>query len=126
LVLNDELHTLSFTLTYSGLSAPVTKAHIHFGKEHVAGGVMVFFCTSDSTDTPPPGTQTCPSPSATVTGTLTGGSVVGPVKQNVSVGDFDAVVAALRSNTAYANTHTKAFPAGEIRGQIRRTKNDEH
>jgi hypothetical protein len=126
LVLDDELHTLSFTLTYSGLSAPVLKAHIHFGKEHVAGGVMVFFCTSDPTDTPPPGTQKCTSPSATVTGTLTAGSVVGPTKQNVPVGDFDAVVAALRSNTAYANIHSDNFPSGEIRGQVRRPKDDGH
>jgi hypothetical protein len=116
LVLNDELHTLSFTLTYSGFSTQVMKSHIHFGKEHVAGGVMVFFCTSDPMDTPPLGTQACPSPSGTVTGTLTQGSVVGPTKQNVPAGDFDAVVAALRSNTAYANTHTMAFPSGEIRG----------
>jgi hypothetical protein len=29
-------------------------------------------------------------------------------------------VAALESDTAYANIHTSAFPAGEIRGQIRR------
>jgi hypothetical protein len=36
----------------------------------------------------------------------------------VTVGDFAAVVAALTSVTAYANIHTKAFPAGEIRGQI--------
>jgi hypothetical protein len=126
LVLDDELHTLSFSLTYSGLSAPVQKAHIHFGKEHVAGGVMVFFCTNDSTDMPPLGTQTCPNPSATVTGTLTAGSVVGPTKQNVPVGDFDAVVAALRSNTAYANIHTDKFPSGEIRGQVRRPKDDGH
>jgi hypothetical protein len=126
LVLNDALHTISYTLTYSVLSASVTKSHIHFGKEHVAGGVMVFFCTNDPTDMPPLGTPTCPNPSGTVTGTLTAGSVVGPVKQNVPVGDFDAVVAALRSNTAYANTHTTNFPAGEIRGQIRRPKDDEH
>jgi hypothetical protein len=30
----------------------------------------------------------------------------------------DALVAALDSNTAYANIHTTAFPAGEIRGQL--------
>jgi hypothetical protein len=126
--LNDELHTISYTLTYSALSAPVLKSHTHFGKDHVAGGVMVFFCTNDPTDMPPLGTPACPNPSGTVTGTLTAGSVVGPVKlgsvkQNVPVGDFDAVVAALRSNTAYANVHSMTFPAGEIRGQIRRPDN---
>ena len=43
-------------------------------------------------------------------------------KTAAAAGDFDAVVAALRSNTAYANIHTTAFPAGEIRGQIRRAE----
>src|ERR1700751_1774134 len=37
--------TLTYTLSYSGLTN-VTQAHIHFGKEHVAGGVMGFFCSN--------------------------------------------------------------------------------
>ena len=41
LVLDLDRHaqTLTFTLEYSGLSAPVTQSHIHFGKRHVAGGI---------------------------------------------------------------------------------------
>src|SRR5262245_57025343 len=39
-------HIITFNLTYSGLSSPVTQAHIHFGKAHVPGGVMVFFCSN--------------------------------------------------------------------------------
>ncbi len=58
-------------------------------------------------------------------GTLTTASVVGPVPQNVAVGDFDAVIDALNSNTAYANIHTTKFPAGEIRGQVRRGERDD-
>ena len=54
----------------------------------------------------------------TVTGTITAAGVVGPTAQNITVGDFARVVAALASNTAYGNIHTKQFPAGEIRGQI--------
>jgi len=54
-----------------------------------------------------------------VTGTITAASVVGPTAQNVTPGDFAAVVAALASDTAYGNIHTKQFPAGEIRGQVR-------
>src|SRR5258707_13965978 len=41
--LNRSARTIAFTLTHSGLSAPVTQSHIHFGKEHVAGGAIVFF-----------------------------------------------------------------------------------
>jgi hypothetical protein len=44
----------------------------------------------------------------------------------VPAGDFAGVVAALASHSAYANIHTKQFPAGEIRGQIQaeRRRND--
>jgi CHRD domain len=47
-------------------------------------------------------------------------TVVAIAGQNVVAGDFDALVDALKSNTAYANIHTTTFGAGEIRGQIRR------
>jgi hypothetical protein len=95
----------------------VTQAHIHLGKIHVPGGVMVFFCTNGSG---PPGTPACPATGGTVTGTWTAASVVGPTAQNVTAGDFSALIDALNSNTAYANIHTTKFPAGEIRGQVRR------
>jgi hypothetical protein len=122
--LNRHARTITFKLTYSGLSAAVTQAHIHFGKNHVPGGIMVWFCGS-LTNPGPTGTQTCPTSSGTVTGTITGANVVGPTAQNITVGDFDALVAALDSDTAYGNIHTANFKAGEIRGQIRRGDRDE-
>jgi hypothetical protein len=112
---------ISYTLTYSGLTS-VTQAHIHFGKIHVAGGIMVFFCSNLGNG--PAGTPACP-PTGTVSGTLTKASVVGPTAQNVNPLDFDAVLDALNSNTAYANIHTAKFPAGEIRGQVRRGERDD-
>ena len=66
-----------------------------------------------------------PTPSGKVTGTITSASVVGITTQNVPVGDFSALVAALVSNTAYANIHTVNFPAGEIRGQILKSDSQE-
>jgi hypothetical protein len=116
--LDVDKNQANYTLTYSGLSAPVTQAHIHFGKLHVAGGIMVFFCAN--VGTPPAGTPACPVSGGTVTGTWTAASVVGPTGQNVTAGDFSALLDALNSNTAYANVHTSKFPAGEIRGQVRR------
>jgi hypothetical protein len=118
LTLDKSAQTLTYTLTYSGLTK-VTQAHIHFGKEHVAGGVMVFFCTNLGNG--PAGTPACPDDAAgevTVTGTVSAAGVVGPTAQNIAVGDFAGVVAALESNTVYANIHTGKFPAGEIRGQV--------
>ena len=115
--------TLTYKLSYSNLSAPVTQSHIHFGKVHVAGGVMVFFCTNLGNG--PAGTPACPANGGTVTGTLNATSVVGPTAQNVTAGDFDAIEDALETNTAYANIHTTAFPAGEIRGEVRRVERDD-
>ena len=116
--LNGSARTIAFSLTYSGLSAPVTQAHIHLGKEHVAGGVMVFFCSN--MPSPPPGTQLCPPADGTVKGIITAANVVGPTAQGVTAGDFDALVAALFSDTVYGNVHTTKFPAGEVRGQLHR------
>lgn len=110
--------TLSFVLKFSGLSAPVTQAHIHFGKVHMAGGVMVFFCSNLASA--PAGTQPCPAGGGTVTGTLSAANVLPIAGQNVPAGDFEAIVDALESETTYANIHTTSFPAGEIRGEIRR------
>jgi len=130
LSLDKDAGTATFTLTFSGVgttplkTGTVTQAHIHFGKVHSAGGVMVFFCTNLANG--PAGTQACPLNSGTVTGIFTSASVVAIAGQNVNAGDFDALVDALDSNTAYANIHTTALPAGEIRGQIRRDEQDQY
>jgi hypothetical protein len=121
LTLNRQSQTVAFTLTYSGLTA-VTQAHIHFGKRRVAGGIMVFFCSNLAN--PPAGTQACPANAGTVSGTITAASIIGPAAQNVTPGDFDALADALLSNTAYGNLHTTKFPSGEIRGQIRRVREE--
>jgi hypothetical protein len=110
--LDREAQTLDYTLTYTGLSAPVTVAHIHFGKTHVAGGVIAFLCGGG-------GKPACPAAGGTVTGTIVPGNVIGPTGQGIPAGDFDALEDALTSDTAYGNIHTTNFPAGEIRGQIR-------
>jgi CHRD domain len=85
----------------------------------------VFFCSN--LGNAPAGTPTCPLNSGTVTGTWTKASVLGIAGQNVNAGDFDALTDALTSNTAYANIHQTALPAGEIRGQIHsREEEEEH
>jgi CHRD domain len=120
--LDEKAGTISYTLTYSnvGMTPPltgtVTQAHIHFGKKRDSGGILVFFCTN--LDNGPSGTPACPLNSGTVTGTWTKDSVVAIPEQNVSAGDFNALVAALKSNTAYANIHSTGLPNGELRGQV--------
>jgi hypothetical protein len=115
--LNKKAGTADYTLTYSGLSSSVTVAHIHFGKVHVAGGIIAFLCGGG-------GQAACPS-SGTVSGTITAANIQAIASQNVNAGDFDALEDALTTNTAYANVHTANFPAGEIRGQIRGGEDDE-
>jgi hypothetical protein len=118
LKLDRSSQTLTFTLKYQNLSAAVTQAHIHFGKVHTPGGVMVFFCSN--LPTAPAGTQPCPANGGTVTGTLTAANLLAVAGQNVPAGNFDAIADALVNDTAYVNVHTTNFPAGEIRGQIGR------
>jgi len=117
LKLDRRTQMLSFTLRFSNLTSAVTQSHIHFGKVHMAGGVMVFFCSN--LPNPPPGTQPCPTNGGTVSGTISAANILAIAGQNVHAEDFDALEDALESNTAYVNIHTASFPAGEIRGQIR-------
>jgi len=116
---------IDYALTYSnvGMTPPltgtVTQAHIHFGKARDSGGILVYFCTNlllPATFTGP-APQPCPKNSGTVTGTFKAANVQAIAGQNVSAGDFDALMDAITSNTAYANIHTTALGAGEIRGQ---------
>ena len=46
--------------------------------------------------------------------------------QHVTAGDFNALAQAILTKTAYANIHTAMFPAGEIRGQVRRDDDEDH
>ena len=123
LVLNRNASTATYTLTYSDLTSPVLQAHIHFGKVHVPGGIFVFLCTNVGG---PAGTPGCPSPAGTVTGTITPASVIAVPGQNISANDFNAVLEALGSDTAYGNVHTTNFKAGEIRGQVRHIGENEN
>jgi len=109
--------SLTYRLTYSGLSAPVTQAHIHFGQPAVNGGVSIFLCGTAASPGPA-GTPTCPQ-AGTVTRTVTAADVVGPTGQGVAAGNFAGVLRFIQAGEGYANVHTTAHPAGEIRGQIR-------
>ena len=106
--------TITYTLTYVGLSSPALFSHIHFGNRYDSGGVSAFLCGGGSKPPCPPGTAI----EATVTGTITPADVVGPANQGIAPGEFAELVAAIRSGVTYVNVHSPMFPAGEIRGQI--------
>ena len=81
--------TLTWRLTFSGLTGPGTAAHIHMGKAGVAGPVIVPLCGP---------CKSAQSGRATIS---------------------EAVIKALESHQAYVNVHTAKNAAGEIRGQVK-------
>ena len=80
--------TLTWKLTFKGLSGKALAAHIHLAKKGVAGPVAVPLCGP------------CKS------------GAHGKTKVT------EKIVSALETHKAYANVHTKKYPNGEIRGQI--------
>jgi hypothetical protein len=107
---------ITYTLTYSGLSAPATASHIHFGNRFMSGGVVAFLCGGGGKPACPAGNTATP---ATVTGTIVAADVLAQVpNQGIPAGGFDQLVKAIRAGVTYANVHTATFPGGEIRAQI--------
>jgi hypothetical protein len=117
ITIDDDAETLTYELTYSGLEATVSQAHVHFGKRAVNGGVSFFLCGTAS-NPGPMGTPVCPQ-SGTVSRTIPATAIIaGAAAQGIAAGEFDEVAAALRAGHMYANVHTSNFPNGEIRAQI--------
>jgi hypothetical protein len=118
--LNSSATALTYTLSYRDLEGAVQQAHIHFGDKDVNGGISIWLCSNLASPPTPPNTQACPTPPATITGTVGAAETVGPGAQGIDVGQFAEIVRAIRKGLAYANVHTARFPGGEIRGQIER------
>jgi Cu/Zn superoxide dismutase len=91
--LNAAKSELTFDITATGLSGPITGAHIHNAAAGVNGGVALVLSFTNNT--------------ASGTWKSTDGS------------PFTADIASkLVAGTLYVNIHTDANPGGEIRGQI--------
>jgi len=113
--------TIEYTLKFSGLRAPVTQAHVHFGQSRVMGGVMFFLCGT-ATNPGPAGTPACDG--GNISRTVKGSDVIGPSGQGIAAGEMARVVKAIQEGASYGNVHSTMFPLGEIRGQLVRTDND--
>lgn len=114
--IDEDGEEIDWELTYSGLQAAVSQAHIHLGQPGINGGIVLWFCKT--TQTAPAGTQTCPE-SGTLSGTFTAAAVQAIGTQQIAAADLDAAVAFIKKGFAYANVHTSASPGGEIRGQLK-------
>lgn len=97
---DDATKQLVWNLSFSGLLAPVTAAHIHTGAAGVAGPVAF-------------GIDAASNPGVFVDGI---GKTTG-IFAGVSVLSL-AQETSLFAGDLYFNLHTSAFPGGEIRGQI--------
>jgi CHRD domain len=110
---------IAWELSYRGFETNVTQAHIHFGQRATTGGISVWLCGNPSaTINPPAGTAACPLREGTVTGVAERDDVVGPAGQGIAATEWEEFVAALRAGFTYANVHSEARPAGEIRAQL--------
>src|SRR5918996_2724872 len=113
---NDESR-IDWELSYADLEGAVQQAHIHFGQRAVTGPITVFLCTNLGNG--PAGTQPCPPPPATISGTITAADVTNPANERgIRAGELDELLAAIRAGATYVNVHTTRWPGGEIRSQI--------
>jgi hypothetical protein len=97
---------VAFTLSVSGLR-DITQAHIHKGRTG-RNGPIVAWLFGPSTGTSQSGVL--------AEGTLRRQDLVGPLQGR----SIQSLVGLMRSGNAYVNVHTRRYPEGEIRGQIRR------
>ncbi|MFG3697564.1 CHRD domain-containing protein [Micromonospora sp. NPDC047620] len=116
---------IKWRLSYDDLK-DVEQAHIHFGGRHQSGGIAAFLCSNlkDAKGGKPQGVQACPASPAKIEGTIRPADVVGPADQGIEPGEFDELVDAIEAGVTYANVHTKKYPNGEIRGQIKSDERD--
>ena len=121
---NDESR-IDWELSYSDLEGAVQQAHIHFGQKAVTGPISVFLCTNLGNG--PAGTQPCPAPPATISGTITAADVTNLANERgISAGELDELVRAIRAGATYVNVHSTRWPGGEIRSQIDGNSGHDH
>lgn len=89
---DPETRKITWSITYNGLSSPVTMAHIHGPAAPGKTGPVVVWLSAQGVP-----------PASPITGsaTLTPGQA-----------------AELAAGQLYVNVHTRSHPAGEIRGQV--------
>jgi hypothetical protein len=121
---------IDFELSYRGLQGPVRQAHIHFAQKSVNGVIVVWLCQTSLNPAPASvalRVETCPQ-EGTVRGRIEAQDVIDPqppgtpATQQITAGELDEVIAAIRAGVAYVNVHTTPSPSGEIRGQFRRDR----
>jgi hypothetical protein len=88
--LDPSTKTITWKVTYSGMTGPVMAAHIHGPAGEATNGTVMLPLK---------------------------GSMGSPIEGSATLTDSD--IADLESGGCYVNLHTRANPGGEIRGQLR-------
>jgi hypothetical protein len=83
--------TLTYTLTYKGLTGKAVASHLHQGKPGTSGPVVVPLCGPPACKSPLKGTKTVSK----------------------------SFISAMKAGNAYVNVHTAKNPGGEVRGKIK-------
>src|SRR5215813_1214136 len=119
---NDESQ-IQWELSYSDLEGAAQQPHIHIRNVRVNGGISVFLCTNLGNG--PAGTQPCPAPPATISGTIVAAEVSPNIPataaariQGLDTGELDELIKAMRAGATYVNIHSTRWPGGEVRSQI--------
>lgn len=122
---------IDWELSYANLEGAIQQAHIHFGQKGVNGGISVFLCTNLGNG--PAGTQPCPAPPATISGTIVAADVSPNIPataaartQGINTGEIDELIRAIRAGVTYVNVHSTLWPGGEIRSQINGNSGHQH
>jgi len=123
--ISNDNSRIDWELSYTDLEGAVQQSHIHFGQKSVTGPISVFLCTNLGNG--PAGTQPCPAPPATISGTIVAADVTNLANERgISAGELDELIAAIRAGATYVNVHSTRWPGGEIRSQINGNSGDEH
>ena len=101
--------SVTYTLTFSGLSSDATMAHVHFGPAGESGAVLF---TLFDFGLPPSQTVT----SGTYSGTLSSANFQPDTVDGVDT--FANFLTDLQDGLIYVNVHSTNYPNGEIRGQL--------
>ena len=128
--LDDTLFTVTTDLTWSGLSGPADRSHLHFAPIGISRSVAdpneyffhevlddpartVLNCNLDFTDCVPPTGSSTDVLQLAVDDGYGAGFALG-----FSTDSFADLVLALNRGDIYVDMHTGLYPSGEIRGQL--------
>ena len=103
--LSSDGNTMHFVLNVNGI-VNVTAAHIHLGNATQNGPVIVPLFLG-------------PAKTGSFSGVLAEGDITASTLAGILAGHpLSDLLADIQVDNCYVNVHTKAFPAGEIRGQM--------